>query len=244
MRGNENMVQGKDKLNLDNDEFLIRNGELIKVKKINKKILIPEGVEIISVYAFQPSFKNWDDDKRILSIIEEIKFPSTLKHINGPFYCDLREVILPYGLETICANAFSRNSNLEIVELYDQIKEIDMLAFALDRVAKNNLAVDSEIYVTKVPKKFIIHYTSYASLVNVIDNLIQGDNFKFKIFRVPELELVLIGPELSKIEYLQIYRKLILTRCKNINFINYKEMAELPNYIGEDSDLNMKKVRR
>ena len=70
------------KLNLDNEMFTVVNGNLISIKKIDKKIIIPEGVETIDSRIFVRM--DADEKNKIVKDgkkIEEVVFHSTLKFI-------------------------------------------------------------------------------------------------------------------------------------------------------------------
>ena len=227
------------KLNLDNEMFTVVNGNLISIKKIDKKIIIPEGVETIDSRIFVRM--DADEKNKIVKDgkkIEEVVFPSTLKKIHScafksgwGFYCffDLKNIKLPPSLEYIGANAFSDNPNLESIELNENIK-LGSYPFVLSRTVIKKAPLKSKLYVTGLPSKIIINYTSFTKLSKCLDELINSENFKFVLTYVPKFEFELRGPELSKVETLKIYRKIILTRARKATFTNQKMEFDLTDY--------------
>ena len=109
------------KLNLENEMFKIKDGMLVHIKKYERKIVIPEGVESIFEHLIVGmSAEEKSNVVREGKAIEEIVFPSTLKEIRGGAfnqrwgqYClfDLKNVKLPSSVEYIGANAFANNIN-------------------------------------------------------------------------------------------------------------------------------------
>ena len=81
-----------------------------------------------------------------------------------------------------------------------------------------------------MPSKIIINYTSFTKLSKCLDELINSENFKFVLTYVPKFEFELRGPELSKVETLKIYRKIILTRARKATFTNQKMEFDLTDY--------------
>lgn len=239
-------INNNGKLNLDNEIFTIRDGQLIQIKKILPKIVIPEGVDSIFNHLFtrmsaDEKSKMVEEEKKI----EEVVFPSTLQEIySGAFslrwghYCffDLKNIKLPPSLKHIGANAFSENSNIETIELYDNA-EINYGAFLLDReVIRPNPYLPnalkpkhSTVLVHNLPKKIIINYSSFQTLSKLLDGLINAGHFHFSIMHIPKFEFELKGPKLSKLETLKIYRKMIVTRARKFHFTNQEISLELPN---------------
>ena len=235
------------KLTLENEMFKINNGLLAHIKKYEKKIVIPEGVESIFTHLTEGmSSEEKSNMRREGKAIEEIVFPSTLKEIYpnafsqkyGQHYLfDLKNVKIPPSVEYIGANAFADNNNLETLEIHENIK-LDSYPFVLDReyITPNPMLptiirpTKSTVFVTNLPSKIIINYTSFSKLSKCLDELINSKNFKFDLTYVPKFEFELKGPELSKIETLKIYRKIILTRARKATFTNQQMRFDLTDY--------------
>ena len=228
-----------DKLNINNSEFIIKDGYLETVFLCDKQIVIPEGVEVIGSLSFDVSYKENEIEKYFdRGVIEEIILPSTLEKIEtGAFkHCNLKSIKMPEGLKLIGRGAFATNSNLEEIEIYDNIEEIESYAFATKMHSVNKLfkghIFDKNYYIIDIPSKFIINYSSFEKLDKLMEILKSSGSFgsntyKFKLFKSPKFEFVLVGPELNKSEALKIYKKLLLMRCNRVCFVNNNEKIEL-----------------
>lgn len=214
------------KLNLNNEDFVIKDGYLETVWKCDNKIVIPTGVEVIGELAFDiKKAPNGIDKYFNRGDIEEVEMPDTLVRIEpGAFrYCNLKSVKLPSSLKAIGRLVFATNVNLETVELNDSVEEIESYAFATNTQATSKIfqdhSYDKNHYIIDIPSSFVINYTSYERLDNLLELLKKSGSFgsntyKFRMFRVPKFEFTLIGPVLSKSESLKIYKKLFLMKCK------------------------------
>lgn len=234
-----------DKLNVNNDEFIIKDGYLEMVFLCDKKIIIPDGVTVIGGLSFDVSFKDNEIEKYFdRGIIEEIVLPSTLEKIEtGAFkHCNLSRIRLPENLKFIGRGVFATNSNLEEIEMYDNLKEIESYAFSTKMQSVNKLfkghIFDKNYYIVDIPSKFIINYSDYYKLDGLIDLLKNSGSFgsntyKFRMFKVPKYEFVLVGPALDKKYCLKICKKLLLIKCKKVSFVNNNVKIELP----DDGDL-------
>ena len=229
-----------DKLNINNNEFVIKDGYLETVFLCDKQIVIPEGVNVIGSLSFDVNYKENEIEKYFdRGLIEEIILPSTLEKIEtGAFkHCNLKSIKMPDGLKLIGRGVFATNSNLEEIEMYDSIEEIESYAFATKMHSVNKLfkghIFDKNYYIIDIPSKFIINYSSFDKLDKLMDLLKNSGSFgsntyKLKLFKSPKIEFILVGPELNKSETLKIYKKLLLMRCNRVGFVNNNEMIELP----------------
>lgn len=253
-------INNNGKLNLDNEMFTIRDGELKQIKKISSKIVIPEGVESIFNHLFagmsaDEKAKIVEEGKRI----EEVVFPSTLQDISdGAFsagwgyncFFDLKNIKLPPSLKYIGANAFSMSGDIETIELYDNA-EINIGSFVLDReVIRPNpylpnalKPTHSTVLIHNLPKKIIINYSSFQTLAKLLDELINTGHFRFSITHVPKFEFELKGPKLSKLETLKIYRRMIVTRARKFHFTNQEISLGLPSHEQNNTNQEEKEGR-
>ena len=247
-----------DKLNVNNDEFIIKDGYLETVFLCDKRIVIPDGVTVIGSLAFDVSFNDNGIDKYFdRGNIEEIVLPNTLVKIEtGAFkHCNLLSIKLPESLEVIGRGVFATNSNLEEIEMYDNLKDIESYAFSTKMQSSNKLfkghIFDKNYYIVDIPYKFIINYNSYDSLDKLIELFKNSGSFgsntyKFRLFKNPKYEFVLVGPVLSKSDSLKIYKKLLLIKCKKVSFVNDDVKIELPgimedDLVDDDKDINNEK---
>lgn len=131
-------------------EFEIReDGVLLKYNGDGGVVTVPDGVRFICDYAFcEDDYANTprdiitelilpegltsleDDPFMNFQNLQKVTFPSTLKTITGFNGCtQLKEVVIPEGVEEISWNAFSGCTSLEVVVLPSTIKKIDSYAF-------------------------------------------------------------------------------------------------------------------
>lgn len=237
-----------DKLNINNDDFIINDGYLEAVLKNEKRIVIPDGVEVIGGLAFDVSKKIDGVDRYFdRGLIEEVELPDSIEKIETIAFrhCNLKEIKLPKNLKFIGRLAFATNENLERIELYDDIEEIESYAFTTKTKAVSKLfqnhSYDKNHYIIDVPSEFVINYTSYEKLDKLLELMKNSGSFgsetyKFKMFFVPKFEFTLVGPSLSKSDSLKIYKKLIMMKCKKVNFVNNDNVLELPG-INDDGVL-------
>ncbi len=116
------------------------------------KIVLPSSLEDVSGYAFKDSPKltsvgptgsdcnieyGWGESIpenafSHLTSLTDVELPNGLKSIgkNAFSYCDLRDVIVPEGVESICNAAFASNTNLETIDLPESVINIGDSAFA------------------------------------------------------------------------------------------------------------------
>ena len=131
-------------------EFEINeNGTLLKYNGDGGVVTVPDGVRFICEDAFcedghvrvprdiitelilPEGLTSLEDDPFIhFQNLQKVTFPSTLKTIRGFIGCtQLKEVVIPEGVEEISWNAFSGCTSLEVVVLPSTIKKIDSYAF-------------------------------------------------------------------------------------------------------------------
>lgn len=213
-------------LNMNNDEFIVKNGVLKKVLINEEKIVLPDGIRVIEEMAFVSDGESNERKK-----INEIEFPSTLEIIEQSAfrYCDLKSIKLPEDLKKIGRIAFATNENLERVELYDNIEEIDSFAFSTKMRATNKLFKDHDYdknhYIVDVPSLFIVNYTSYRKLDALLELLKKSGSFgsntyKFDVLKNLNFKFILVGPMLSKNNRKKICLKLYSMKCGKVEFIN------------------------
>ena len=61
-----------------------------------------------------------------------------------------------------------------------------------------------------------------------------SNTYKFRLFKNPKYEFVLVGPVLNKSDSLKIYKKLLLIKCKKVSFVNDDVKIELPGVMEDD----------
>ncbi len=130
----------KEMMNMNNDNFKIKNDILTKYIGKEKNVVIPGNIRRIGKEAFYESFVE-------MVIIEE-----GVKIIGTSAFCGcghLTEIVLPNTLEVIEYDAFCACSNLERIVLPDSLVKIGKAPFTIcDRlkeivVGENNSAVKS-----------------------------------------------------------------------------------------------------
>ena len=99
----------------DTEDFIIRDGVLLKYDGVEEDVIIPPGVSVIG----EEAFKECEFPKTVVipegvQIIEDFAF----------YFCDLKNVILPDSLKVIGARAFAFCNLLEKVELPCNVCEI------------------------------------------------------------------------------------------------------------------------
>lgn len=133
---------------LKNDNFIIEDGRLLKIKRVSDKIVIPNEVEVIGKYSFVPFIDRIGRPRGFIElkyveipegvkVIEEcafganvnlgrVKFPSTLESINSYafYYCGAIEYELPNNLRHIGRGAFCLNKNLKRLVIPNSVKEV------------------------------------------------------------------------------------------------------------------------
>lgn len=239
------------KLNINNNQFIVNDGYLEKVFLCDKKIVIPNGVTVIGSLSFDVSFNDDGIEKYYdRKNIEEIVLPNTLVRIEtGAFkYCNLSKIKLPESLKYLGRGAFLTNTNLEEIEMYDNLKDIESYAFSTKMKSSKKLfkwyLFDRKYYIVDVPYKFIINYSNYYTLDGTIDLLKKSGSFgsgtyKLRMFRIPKYEFILVGPSFAKKYRLKICKKLSLIKCRKVKFISTDIVIESSNV--SDNDLVNKK---
>ena len=160
-----------DKLNINNNDFIINDGYLEAVLKNERKIVIPDGVLVIGGLSFD-MMRQVDGIDRYFDrgLIEEVELPDSLEKIETIAFrhCNLKKIKLSKNLKFIGRLAFATNENLERVELYDEIEEIESYAFTTKTKAVSkffqNHSYDKNYYIIDVPSEFVINYTNYEKL--------------------------------------------------------------------------------
>ena len=229
------------KLNINNNQFVVNDGYLEKVFLCDKRIVIPSGVTVIGSLAFDVSFDDDGIDKCYdRKNIEEIVLPNTLVRIEpGAFkHCNLSKIKLPESLKYLGRGVFLMNTNLEEVEMYDNLKDIESYAFSTKMKSVKKLfkwhLFDRKYYIVDIPYKFIINYSNYYTLDGTIDLLKKSGSFgsgtyKLRMFRIPRYEFILIGPSFAKRYRKKICKKLSLIKCKRVKFISTDLVVETPS---------------
>lgn len=116
-------------LNIDNNEWNIRDGLLLEYRGKSKDIVIPEGVEKIGVLALRGL------------MLKSVVFPDSLKIIDDEAlkFNQLTEIVLPPNLVSIGKEAFCLN-NLKRVSIPSSVQKIDIEAFIGNEIAEMTIS--------------------------------------------------------------------------------------------------------
>jgi len=155
-----------------NSEYIIAGNTLAKYNGKGKKVIIPEGVEVISEKAFYYSkYSGNGEDK-----LEEVVLPSTLKCIEKEAFSGrtvLKKINLPDGLLSIKYGAFADCKSLESLVIPASVTEIESCALPTNRYSggipelvsivvadgnKNYCSIDNVLYLKDMSEIIYVPY--------------------------------------------------------------------------------------
>lgn len=198
-------IYGK-KINVSNSKYSIKDGQLLKVYNQNKRITLPDGVINIG------------------SLTEELDIDDKLETNKIFEYKEFEELIIPNSVKTIGNNILEDCINLKKIVLNDNIAQIGKHAFSISKKRETDYeTIEGKTYTTRLPQEFVINYNNYNSLINLIDKIINSGSLLFEKGNRPKIKFTLVGPVLTKLEKLKLFKKFINNNIFNIRYIDINQ---------------------
>lgn len=224
------------------DDFVIIDNELTKYNGKSKKVIVPEGIEILSANCF------WNNQ-----YVEEIVLPSSLKILGGDsfYFCKkLRKINIPENVFLIGNNPFAACPNLEIIENYSSnFTLIDGVLYTKDisRIIYYPMNKKDEHYHildnTKYIGKHSFYNNIYLKTITLPNSMLHFENNPFS--DCVNLSNLIINTKSYHNDKGVIYNRfktMIVSVLQNANLDNYI-IPESVKYIGRNSFWNCKNIR-
>ena len=118
--------------------------------------------------------------------ITSFDIPSGIKTIGAAafFHCDLKQIIIPEGVESIQGDAFENNKNLEYVKLPKSIQRIEQFAFS-DCLNLKRVECDGTIdeFITDFKLSYNVFDNSGTNVIHCSDGDVALVNNTLSIYR-------------------------------------------------------------
>lgn len=225
-----------------NNDFNLSYYELIKYNGKSKKVIVPEGVKILSANSF------WNN-----KYLEEVILPESLEILGGDafYYCEnLKRVNIPKHVSIMGNNPFSACKSLKIIENKSDhfiIKDDVLFNRKMDRIIYYPMNKKDNSYYIPDSVKFIgkhsFYGNKYIESVIIPKSVIHIENNPFADCDKISLNIMTDNYHNCGGVIFNKFKTTIVCVLKNSNIDNYI----IPNtvkYIGRNSFWNCKSIKK
>lgn len=225
-----------------NNDFNLSYYELIKYNGKAKKVIVPEGIKILSANSF------WNN-----KYLEEVILPESLEILGGDsfYYCEnLKKINIPKNVFIMGNNPFSACKSLNIIENRSDhfiIKDNVLFNKKMDRIIYYPMNKKDNFYRIPDSVKFIgkhsFYGNKYIEKVIIPKSVIHMENNPFADCDKISLNIRTDNYHNCEGVIFNKFKTMIVCVLKNSNIDNYV----IPNtvkYIGRNSFWNCKNIKK
>ncbi len=225
-----------------NSDFILSHDELIKYKGKSKKLILPEGIRILSANSF------WNNKD-----LEEVVLPESLEIIGGDsfYYCEkLKKINIPKNVLIIGNNPFSACKSLEVIENKSEhfiIKDNILFNKKMDRIIYYPMNKKDNFYsipdTVKIIGKHSFYNNKYIEKLIIPKSVIHMENNPFSDCDKISLDIRTNNYHNDNGVVFNKFKTMIVCVLKNANIGDYT-IPDTVKYIGRNSFWNCKSIKK
>ena len=225
-----------------NSDFILYHDELIKYNGKSKKVIVPEGIKILSANSF------WNN-----KYIEEVILPESLEIIGGDsfYYCEkLKKINIPKNVAIIGNNPFSACKSLKTIENkseYFIVKDNVLFNKKMDNIIYYPMNKKDNFYsipdTVKIIGKHSFYNNKYIEKLIIPKSVIHMENNPFADCDKLSLDIKTDNYHNDNGIIFNKFRTMIVCVLKNSNIGDYI-IPDTVKYIGRNSFWNCKSIKK